>query len=352
MRTTTVGIISIGEMGLGIAKLLQDHNYRIVTVAAGRSEHTLARIHAAGIEALDSDDDLVIQSDYILSIVPPRDALATATRIATACQAPETARQRATLEDANQQPCRSPLVYLELNATSARLAKELGALFSGMSEEGPGTTMTTSSATSTGAEAVCWFLDGGIIGPPPALQTPEGQQSGVWKKPSVVVSGPAVARLPATFPRLATALNVRVVSAEVGAASTLKMSFAALTKGLTALSILSVSTAQRAQLLPELLAHLDEYSPATGALARGGVVAMSPKAYRWVDEMRGIGQTFEEEGGWEGVGASIYDGFAEIYRVVAEDTVLGGERAGARVRGTSVGDAAEVIASRGTRKAE
>lgn len=71
------------------------------------------------------------------------------------------------------------------------------------------------------------------------------------------------------------------------------MSFAALTKGLTALSILSFSTAQRESLLPELLDHLDAYSPHTAAFAHAGGVGMSPKAYRWVDEMRGIGETLD-----------------------------------------------------------
>ena len=32
----TVGILSIGEMGMGIAKLLVAHNYRVVTNIAGR----------------------------------------------------------------------------------------------------------------------------------------------------------------------------------------------------------------------------------------------------------------------------------------------------------------------------
>lgn len=36
MRDTTVGIVSIGDMGLGMAKLLQSHGYRVVTVGEGR----------------------------------------------------------------------------------------------------------------------------------------------------------------------------------------------------------------------------------------------------------------------------------------------------------------------------
>jgi len=37
----TVGILSIGEMGLGIAKLLVTHNYRVVTNVTGRRWETL-----------------------------------------------------------------------------------------------------------------------------------------------------------------------------------------------------------------------------------------------------------------------------------------------------------------------
>lgn len=288
------------------------------------SEHTLARVHAAGIEALSSDQELVIQADYVLSIVPPGNALATAERIARACTQPDTASRRQELEDVNDRSNRSDLLYLELNAKPARLAEQMAALFE--------------SATATGPRS--HFLDGGIIGGPPKLT------DGEWKKPSVVLSG--AVDLPRTFAALADTLNMKLVSPRIGAASTLKMSFAALTKGLTALSILSFSTAQRESLLPELLEHLDTYSPHTASLARAGVIGMSPKAYRWVDEMRGIGETFDSQGGWNGVGTSVYGGIAEVYRAVAEDTILGQERVEQRRRGTSVEDAASIIAQRGT----
>lgn len=281
-----------------------------------------------------------MQVDYILSIVPPRNALATAQRIAGACTHPDTVHQRDAIEDVNGQPRRSPLYFLELNATPPRLAEELAALF----------VFEDESATST-PFVRCHFLDGGIIGgppaPAPASATPDADRPhGTWRRPSVVLSGPVDHHLPPTFTALVSALNAKIVSPRIGAASTLKLTFAALTKGLTALSILSFSTAQREALLPELLAHLDEYSPATAALARSGVVSMSPKAYRWEEEMRGIGEALDTQGGWDGVGASIYGGFAETYRTVAEDTVLGMERVGARERGTSVDDAAVLIANR------
>ncbi|KAJ5095834.1 Dehydrogenase multihelical [Penicillium alfredii] len=315
MRPTTVGVVSIGDMGLGIAKLLHAHGYRVVTVGEGRSEHTLARIHSAAIETL-SDQDLVIQADYVLSIVPPKHARTTAQRLAEAGRLPDTATRRQAIEDAAGQPERSRLYYVELNAIPARMAQEI-------SEEL--------------VDARCHFLDGGIIGGPP-----QSTQDGTWTRPSLVLSG--TVDLPPTFPPLASVLNMKLVSPQIGAASTLKLSFAALTKGLTALSILSFSTAQQESLLPELLEHLDQYSPRTAALARNGVVGMSPKAYRWVEEMHGIGEAFDTEGGWDGVGGRIYGGFAEIYRSIAEDPVLGVERVENRTRGTTVDDAAQLIA--------
>lgn len=36
MRPVSVGIISIGDMGLGVAKLLKAHDYRVLTVGLGR----------------------------------------------------------------------------------------------------------------------------------------------------------------------------------------------------------------------------------------------------------------------------------------------------------------------------
>lgn len=289
----------------------------------------MARITGAEIEALPSDQELVIQADYILSIVPPRNALATAERISSSWKQPDTMAKREALEDVNDRPSRSPLYFLELNAIPARLAEGVARLFE---------VDNTNATATTGASTQCLFLDGGIIGGPPSRNA----QDGKWKKPSIVLSGSV--DLPSTWAPLAEVLNLKLVSGRIGAASTLKLSFAALTKGLTALSIMSFSTAQRESLLPELLEHLQQYSPHTAALAQSGVIGMSPKAYRWVDEMRGIGEAFDREGGWDGVGSSVYGGFAEIYRRVAEDTILGQERVEARQRGTSVEDAATLIA--------
>lgn len=80
-RRSTIAIISLEEMGFRIARLLMHHSYPVITNLDGRSEATKRRSRQAGLKVL-SIPDLILQSDVILSIVPPKDALATAGIIA------------------------------------------------------------------------------------------------------------------------------------------------------------------------------------------------------------------------------------------------------------------------------
>jgi hypothetical protein len=40
----TIGIVSVGDMGLGIAKLLQAHEYQVLTTSAGRRQVSLSEL--------------------------------------------------------------------------------------------------------------------------------------------------------------------------------------------------------------------------------------------------------------------------------------------------------------------
>jgi len=74
------------------------------------------------------------------------------------------------------------------------------------------------------------------------------------------------------------------------------MCFAATTKGFISLAIQSYTTAHQLGVLDNLRGYLEKYQPSTHALAEKGLVTMPSKAYRWVGEMREIGNTFETEG--------------------------------------------------------
>src|SRR5262245_6102186 len=124
----TIAVIAMGEMGSATARRLRERGATVITSLAGRSAASAARAEKAGATPVSSDDELV-KADFILSIVPPGDAVALAERLAPA------------LKRAARKP-----VYVDCNAVSPQTAERIGQALAG-----------------TG----CTYVDGGIIGPPP-----------------------------------------------------------------------------------------------------------------------------------------------------------------------------------------
>ncbi|KFY38111.1 hypothetical protein V495_06750 [Pseudogymnoascus sp. VKM F-4514 (FW-929)] len=303
----TVGVLSIGEMGLGVAKLLIAHNYRVVTNITGRSKYTQERAEEGQIETLATDEDVVREADYILSIVPPRDAQATAQRVADVLNFHRGLRS-------------TPLYYLDLNAVSPRSARSISNLFQDPSVVLP--------------------VDGGIVGGPPSLKDgpSDGSGNSSWSKPRIPTSGPyKVTDSPKSGQHLAETLNITHISDEIGQASGLKMCFASTMKGFSGILTQSFTTAQQLGVLGELKELLGEISPATLRAAENSVPRIPPKAYRWVAEMEEIAATFSEEAGFE---KDLFLGVAGVYKTMSNDTVLGQEKTGYRKRGRTVEDVA------------
>ncbi|KUJ06694.1 6-phosphogluconate dehydrogenase C-terminal domain-like protein [Mollisia scopiformis] len=299
----TIGIVSIGEMGLGIALLLKNYGYQVVTNASERSQSTRDRAQSVGVELLPDYVELVQRSDYILSIVPPRDAIKTAEFISTA---------------ASKSSRSEPVYYLDLNAVSPRTARHVATLFSSNSN--------------------IKFLDGGIIG-----GVPHRKASGKWHCPSLVISGPT--RIPSEA--LNQHLRIHHLNDSIGAATGLKICFGMNTKGFTALAIQSFTTAHKLGVLPEMREYLKRDFPETLKAAEEGLTTMPPKAYRWVHEMLEMADTAAEDGGFE---KNLFEGVSEVYRAVAEDSDLGLEKPGARVRGKTVEDVVTLLSEGMTAK--
>lgn len=157
------------------------------------------------------------------------------------------------------------LYFLDLNAISPARAREIEALFA-------------SSYSSASQDVQVKMIDGGIIGGPPHANnnsSTEDNNNSEWTRPSIPLSGPHHLQ-----PRLAQVLNTRHISDEVGSASGLKMCYASLSKGFTALAIGSYTTAKSLGVLEELQHELDERSPGVRGRAERGLVGMPPKAYR------------------------------------------------------------------------
>jgi 3-hydroxyisobutyrate dehydrogenase-like beta-hydroxyacid dehydrogenase len=302
----TIAILSIGQMGLGIANLLRAHNYRVITNVSDRSAATQNRAKSASIELFTTDVELVQHADYVLSIVPPKDATSTAQRITAAFKslAPGARKDKPTLW------------FLELNAGSPAGVTQLYDHF------------------QREAQAVT-FVDGGIIGAPPSQK-----EDGTWSLLGIPLSGPHnLASAPVDGARLASVLNTRYIGPDIGTATGLKACFAALSKGFTALALQSYTTASSLHVLPHLQAYLNEYNPSAKEKAEKSIVGCTSKAYRWVEEMHQIGQTFAEHGGF-GQQASVFREIAAVYQGLADVVEQQGTEEG-------MGDAESVVGALG-----
>jgi 3-hydroxyisobutyrate dehydrogenase-like beta-hydroxyacid dehydrogenase len=234
--TPIVAIIASGNMGAAVGRCLTENKVNVLTSLAGRSEASAARARSAGMTAL--ADAQLMESDFLLSIVPPGDALALAKRLA------------GVLTAANKKP-----VYVECNAVSPRTMLEIADVVG-----------------STG----CPFVGAGIIGPPPKPGTTNTK---------FYAAGPAAG----LFAKLNDyGLIVRVLDGPLTAASALKMSYAGITKGFTALGAAMMLAATRGGSAGALKAELAESQPDLLGYLTKQVPAMYPKAYRWVAELEEI----------------------------------------------------------------
>ena len=261
--TPTVAIVAPGNMGSGVGQRLTENKVKVLTSLAGRSEQSAKRAQAAGMQAV-SDLELAA-ADYLLSIVPPGDALRLAKRLA------------GVLTAANKKP-----VYVECNAVSPRsmlaIAEVVGA---------------------TG----CPFVGAGIIGPPPK---PGSTNTKIY------AAGPHAA----DFAKLNDfGLIVRVLEGPLTAASALKMSYAGITKGFQALGAAMMLAATREDSAQALKAELAESQPALIDWLSRQIPRMYSKSYRWVAELDEISDFV----GKDHPEHAMLDGAARFYERIAAD---------------------------------
>jgi 3-hydroxyisobutyrate dehydrogenase-like beta-hydroxyacid dehydrogenase len=269
----TVAIVAPGSMGAAVGARLVSRGARVLTTLEGRSGASRGRAHAAGLTVVAERE--LLEADFLLSIVPPAHALALAERLAPR------------LREAPRKP-----VFVDCNAVS------------------PATMQRIADAIAATATPC---VDAGIIGMPPRAGA-----SG----PNFYASGPHAERFKTLSSR---GLEIRVLAGPIGAASALKMSYAGITKGITAVATSMLLAATRGEIAEALKAELAESQPSLLASFQRTVPGMFPKAYRWVAEMCEIA-TFA---GDDLAAAEIFQGAAALYDRIARD--VAGERREARM---------------------
>lgn len=242
MDIKTIALLHPGNMGATIGAAASTSGARVLWASSQRSAATRARAKQAGLIDAETLVEAVHQSEVVLSVCPPHAAVDLA-RIVAATNFKG--------------------IYVDANAISRATAQEVGKI-----------------VTASGAS----FVDGGIIGSPV-------KQAGTTR---LYLSGEHAAEIAALFSR--SMVDARAIGAEPGAASALKVAYAAWTKCTDALVL-----AIRAYAEHEGVDHalLDEWRISQPALekkcSRAAAVAV-PKAWRYVGEMREIAEAFEAAG--------------------------------------------------------
>lgn len=268
-----VAVIGAGAMGAGMGARLASQGAMVLTPLDGRSAATRQRAEAAGM--ISTDLAGLATAELILSIVPPERGAMVVEQLLPLL----TANPGVPFCDANAlAPASKRALAQQVEAAGAR------------------------------------FTDGAIIGHPPG---PDGPG------PRLYVSGGDAA----AFAALADfGLDVRVMPGGVGEASALKMCYAALNKGLTALTTAALLAGQKTGMADALMAELGLSQQAVLQRARRAVPEMYPKAWRWVAEMEEIADFLETDAA-DPSGALIWRGMARFYADRAEAERNGSEGA-------------------------
>jgi 3-hydroxyisobutyrate dehydrogenase-like beta-hydroxyacid dehydrogenase len=266
-----IAIVGAGEMGASVGRRLREAGARILISLSGRSAASADRVERARLEVVYDDRRLTDGVDYILSIVPPGAAVEVAERL------------RTPLRNAA-----SPPLFVDCNAIAPTTMHGIAHLLDPL-----------------------LVVDAGIIGGPPI---PGSQDPAAG--PRFYASGPHAHRLVALT---RYGLDIVVIDAPIGAASGLKLSYAGLTKGFTALAAAIVTAATRDGLAEALRIELARTQPQFLDRIDRFVPSMFPKAYRWVAEMEQIAEFIADPA----AGATIYEAAARLYEAIAADILDG-----------------------------
>jgi L-threonate 2-dehydrogenase len=259
-----VAITAPGGMGSAVGGILRHNGAIVRTSLRGRSAASAQRAQSQGLVIAETDEELVEGADFLLSILPPGEALAIAERL------------RVPLERAKKKP-----VYVECNAIAPQTAQRIA-----------------EKIQATG----CRFVDSGIIGSPPKPGA---------KRTFFYVSGPDAA----SVKRLNDyELNVTVVDGPIGAASAMKMSYAGISKGTTAIGTAMILGAARYDTVDALQEQLATSAPDIAEYLANSMPRMYSKAHRFVGEMEELAEFLEGIPG----ASEMYRGAARLYEYLGQ----------------------------------
>jgi 3-hydroxyisobutyrate dehydrogenase-like beta-hydroxyacid dehydrogenase len=283
MSIETIGIVSTGDMGHAVGETLHEGGFTVLTALDGRSERSRGLAAKAGIEDAGDLVSLIGQVDLLMSVMPPSAAVEFATEVS------------ALMTSSGATP-----LFADCNAIAPATSRTIAGLVQAARAD---------------------YLDAGIIGMPPGRKNP----------PRLYVSGDKPERLEILG---RPNMIVRTLDGGVGAASAIKMCYAALNKGGMTLETLVLVGAAQLGLSEELHRELADAQPQMLTRMEGRVPWLAADAERWSGEMLEIAKTFADVG----LTPRIHEGAADMFQLLAESSLASETRETAD-RSRTLGDA-------------
>jgi 3-hydroxyisobutyrate dehydrogenase-like beta-hydroxyacid dehydrogenase len=253
-----VVILHPGDMGVTIGAAALARAEEVRWVSANRSNASHERAVTAGLVGYDSVAAALENANFVFSVCPPHAASEVAAAVAN---------------------CGYRGLFVDGNAISPESARNVSAIVS-----------------AGGAR----FVDGGIIGPP-------AHQAGTTR---LYVCGDGASEVSSLFQ--GSPLDCRIIPGEVGAASALKMSYAAWAKGSSALLLGARALSRAYGVESALCEEWDLSRPDLRERSRSAASRNAFKAWRFESEMHEIADTFAAAGLPEGFHLAAADIFARL----------------------------------------
>jgi len=257
---SSIGVLHPGQMGISVANALRESGNRVCWASDGRSEASRERADKYKLEDLGSISILGSQCEVLFSICPPSEALSLANTV---------------IENG----------------------------FSGIFVDGNAIAPTTSRAIAAAlSDAGIDYVDGGIIGPP------------AWRNGStrLYLSGDKAELVAALFD--GSVMGTKVLGQGVDAASAMKMTYAAWTKGSAALLLNVFALAKSHNLQAAILEEWGLSQTGLESRLNGAALGNAPKGWRFEGEMNQIATTFKDADLHPGA----FDAAAAVYQALAQ----------------------------------
>jgi 3-hydroxyisobutyrate dehydrogenase-like beta-hydroxyacid dehydrogenase len=265
-----IGLLHPGEMGAAVGACLTGAGHTVLWEPTGRSTATAGRAGEAGLTGAPLRA-IAARSEVILSVCPPHAALDVARTVARAADGAGFTG-----------------VYTDANAVSPQTARRVAEVI-----------------RQSGAA----YVDGGIIGPPPARPG----STRLYLSGGQDLAGDRASAVRDLF--AGSALDARVLTASpAGAspygASALKMSYAAWTKASAALLLAARALARAEGVDGDLLAEWELSQPALRSQWERAAASAAAKGWRWTGEMEEIAASMTAHGLPDGFHLAAADVFA------------------------------------------